>query len=84
MVVLDEHRVEETDAMIDAAPDRDRVLLERPPSGGGLAGVDELDAEIGDPVDEPPRLGGDPRESPEKVQRGALGREDRGVAPRDP
>src|SRR6185436_1889075 len=77
MVVLDEHRVVEAEAVVAAAAGADGVLLERAKAGGGLAGADDAGVGAGDGVDDAAGGGGDAGEVTEEVQRDALASEDR-------
>ena len=71
VVVLDQHRVEQSDAMVGGAAGAHRVFLERAQRRRGLSRV-----EHGDPparrVDESARARRDAREPLEKIERGAL------------
>ena len=71
VIVLDQHRVEQSDAMVRRAAGAHRVFLERAQRRRGLSGV-----EHGDPparrVDESARARRDAREPLEKIERGAL------------
>ena len=74
MVVLDQHRVVEAEAVIGAAAQPHRLLFEDAQAGGGLAGADDLRLVPGDRIDQRAGRGGDPRQAADQVQRGALGR----------
>ena len=51
VVVLDQNRVEESDAMIHPAAAADTVFLQRPPAGRRLAGVENLRPRAGDGIE---------------------------------
>ncbi len=76
VVVLDEHGVEEPDAMAEAAAAADRVLLQAAEAGGGLAGVQEASAGVGDAIGKCACAGGDSGEAGEEVEQGSLYGED--------
>ena len=72
VIVLDQHGVEETGSMIGAAAHGDRVLVENPPAGEGLARVDDLRAGSGHPLHEFPGGGGDPGHASDEIEGRAL------------
>ena len=67
--------------MIDAAADGHRVLLQDSPTRRRLAGIDEIDLQVRDPVDERSGLRRDSAESAQEVEGGALGDENALVSP---
>ena len=73
VVVLDQHRVVEPEAVIGAAAEPHRVLFEGAQSRRGLAGADDPRLVAGDRVDQRARRGGDAGHAAEQVERGALG-----------
>ena len=76
VVVLDQHRVEETDAVVRRAAGADGVLLERAQRRRRLARVEDGDA-AARRLDEPARARGDAREPLQKVERGPFADEQR-------
>ena len=71
VVVLDQDRVEEADAMVRRAAGADGVLLQHAQRRRRLAGVEDRDAAAGR-VDEPARPRRDAGEPLQKIERGAL------------
>ena len=76
MVVLDEGRVGQRHAVVDPSTAPHGVLLQPAHSGCRLAGV-EYDDAAGGRVDEPPRQRRNAREALQKIERSALGRQQR-------
>ena len=74
VVVLDQHRVVEAEAVVGAAAQPHRLLFEDAQAGGGLAGADDLRLVPGDRIDQRPGRGRDARQAADQVERGALGR----------
>ena len=83
VVVLEQDAVVEPDAVIEGPADRGRVLVEGAPARERLARVDDARAGALDRRHETPGGAGDAAQPPEKVERGALGREDGAQASRD-
>ena len=78
MVVLDEDGVVQTEAMVRGAADPDRVFLEHPQARSRLPGADHSRvSRFANHPNEVPCGGGNAGEMPEKVERGALGRQER-------
>ena len=71
VVVLDQDRVEQADAVIDRAAGAHGVFLERAQRRRRLARVEDGDAPAGG-VDEAPRARGDARQPLQEIERGAL------------
>jgi len=63
--------------MVHAAPAPDRVLLQRPQARCGLSSVADRGAAARDGIDPLTGEGGDARQMPEQIQRGAFGGEQR-------
>ena len=81
VVVLDQHRVIEPEAVIEAAAAAHGVFLQRPQPGRGLARADDARLGMGDAPHEFGRAGGDAGEVAEEIQRGTLcGQDGAGVA----
>ena len=76
VVVLDQHRVEQPDAMIGRAAGAHGVFLEHAQRRRRLARVEDRDAAAGR-VDELPRARRDARQPLQKIERRALGDEQR-------
>src|SRR5262245_39503192 len=76
VIVLDEHGVEETNAMVGRATRGDGVFLQHPQCRRRLSGVENGDAAAGR-IDEAPGSGGDPGPSRQEIERGALRHEQR-------
>ena len=62
VVVLHEDGVEEADAVVHAATDRDSVFFENTPAGRRFSSVDEVDWQVGDAIDEMSALSRDAAE----------------------
>ena len=77
VVLLDQDRVVEADAVVAPAAGGDRRLLQRPQARRRLAGVEDAGAGAGDRLDEAGGQGGDAGEVAEEVERGALGDQQR-------
>ena len=77
VVVFDQHRVVEAEAVIVAAAAAYGVFLHRPQPRRGLARTDDARLGVGDPLDELRGGGGDAGHVADEVERGALGAEDR-------
>jgi len=77
MIVLDEHQVIETDAMIAPAPASHGVFLEAPPAGCGFARVENLRVRVFDGVHELRGERGDAGKPLHKIQRDAFSGENR-------
>ena len=77
MVVLQQHRVEQTDPVQRRAAAAGRVLLQRPQAGQRLARVADLRARAAHRLDEPRRGGRVPREQREEIEDRPLVREQR-------
>ena len=73
VVVLDQDRVIEAEAVIDPAAATHRVFLQRAQAGRGLAGIDDPRARAFHGVHIGPGQGGDARQTAHQVQRHALG-----------
>ena len=84
MVVLDQHRIVEAEAVIGAAAQPHRLLFEDAQPGGRLAGTDDFRLVTGDRVNQRAGCGGDAGEPRNQVQRGALGRQYRPRPAGDP
>src|SRR5689334_17783556 len=69
--------------MVEPAAGAHRVLLQQPPSGGGLPGVENLRAEPVRGLDVLAREARDSTQPLKKVERRALGRKDRTERPFD-
>ena len=77
MIVLDEHLVEQTEAVVMAATARHRVLLQPAQAGRGLAGVENPGAGPLDRRDKLIRQGRDAAKALNKIKRDAFRAEDR-------
>src|SRR5262249_58036761 len=77
VVILDEHRIVEAEAMVEAAAAADRVFLERAQAGRGFARAADARLGVGDFLHEHGRRRGDAGEVAEEVERDALGRQNR-------
>ena len=77
VVVLDQDRVVEAEAVIEAAAAAHGVFLERAQPRRGLARAADARARAGDAAHEFMRRGRDAREMAEKIERDALGRKHR-------
>ena len=77
MIVLDEHLVEQTEAVVMAATARHRVLLQPAQAGRGLAGVENPRAGPLDRRDKLIRQGRDAGKALNKIKRDAFRAEDR-------
>ncbi len=75
VVVLDQHRVVEAEAVIEAAAAAHRVFLQRPQSRRGLARADDARLGVGDARDELRGGGGDAGKMAEEIERDTLGAE---------
>ena len=84
MVVLDQHRVVQAEAVVPAAADADRVLLEETEPGRGLARVGHRRARAGHGVHVAPRHRRHARQPLQQVEREPLAREDRRRRPGEP
>ena len=82
VIVLDQHAVVQTEAMIRAAAAPDGVLRQRPQRRHRLARVENRDAAARG-VDESPRQRGDPRQVLEEIERRSLGGQDARAEPVD-
>ena len=76
MVVLDQDRIIQAEAMIGPAAASHGILFERPQARCGFAGVCDAGARPGYGVDEILGQGGDPAETAQQGHTGPLGRED--------
>ncbi len=76
MVVLDQHRIVEAEAVIGAAAGADRIFLDRAQARRRLARADDPRLVARDRGDDGGRRAGDAAEAAEEVQRRALGGED--------
>jgi hypothetical protein len=83
VVVLDQHRVIEAEAMVEAAAAAHRVFLQRAQARRGLARADDARSRVRDQPDESIGRGGDARQVSEKIERGALARQDGAGRPLD-
>ena len=72
VVVLDQHRVVQAEAVIGAAAQPHRLLFEDAQAGGRLAGADDFRLVTGDRIDQRPRRGRNPGQAADQVQRGPL------------
>ena len=70
VVVLDQHRVIEAEAMVGAAAEPHRLLFEHAQAGRGLAGADDLGLVVADRIGQRAGRGRDARQAAEKVERG--------------
>ena len=77
VIVLDQDRVVETEAMIVTAAAAHRVFFQRPQTRRGLARANDARLGMRDARDESRRRGGDSGQVPEEVERHAFGAEDR-------
>ncbi len=77
VVLLDQDLIVEPGAVVDAPADAHGVLLQGPPSRGGLAGVEERDA-VPRTAAKPAHVSGDSAEPAQEVQDHPLPREQRG------
>jgi hypothetical protein len=77
VVLLDQHRVEQSDAVIRAAAHAHGVFLRETQPGQGFARVDYPGARPRDGIDVAPRRGRDCREGLQEVERGAFGSQQR-------
>ena len=75
VVVLDQNRVVETEAVIEAAAATHRIFLQRAQPRRGLAGAANPRACVSDQLYEGRRLGRDAGQVAEEIERGALGGE---------
>ena len=76
VIVLDQHRVIEAEAVIAAAAGAHRIFLQRAQARRRLARADDLRLVPATACDEARGRGGDAAEMAEKIQRDALGRQD--------
>jgi len=76
VVVLDQHGVEEADAVAEAPAAANGVFLERSEARGGLACVEQAGREALEPGDELGGAGGDPGETRDEVEQRALRAQD--------
>ena len=77
VVVLDEHHVEQAQAMVVAAAAGDGVFLKPPPAGRGFARVENLRRRAFDGIDKLRGQGGHAGKPLDKIQRHALGAQNR-------
>ena len=75
VIVLDQNRIEQTEAVVVPSAAPHRVLFQGTPAGSGLARVIDRGPGAGDRRDEPRRQGRDPAEPLEKVEGGPLHRQ---------
>ena len=75
VIVLDQNRIEQAEAVVAPSAAPDRVLFQGAPAGSGLARVVNRGAGAGDRRDEPRRQGRDPAQPLEKVEGGPLHRQ---------
>ena len=73
VIVLDEHHIEQAEAMVVSAAARDGVFLETPPAGRGFARVQNLRVSSFDGLDELRGQRGDAGKPLDEIQRDALG-----------
>ena len=83
VIVLDQHRVVEAEAVIEAAAAAHGVFLQRAQPGRGLARADDARLGVGDARDERRGRGGDARQVAEEIERGAFGAENGARIARD-
>src|SRR5205814_2677201 len=83
VVVLDQHGIVETKAVIGATAQAYRLLFEDAPPGGCLAGADDLGLVPLARIDQRARRRRDAREPADQVQRSPLGRQHRPRAAAD-
>lgn len=81
MVVLDEHGIEQSDAVIEAAAAAHRVFLEGTEARRRLARIDDFRVRACNSIDVLTRQRRDARQAAEKIQRHTLGRQQRARVP---
>src|SRR5207237_6998447 len=84
MVVLDQHRIVEAEAVIGAAAKAHRLFFEDAQARRRLAGADDLGLVARDRIDQRAGRGRDARQSADQVQRGPLSRQYRPGPAADP
>ena len=83
VVVLDEHHIEQAEAMVSAAAARNRVLLQPPPTRCGLARVENLRPRVFDCINKLGRQGGDAAEPLQEVEGDSFSTQQRASSARD-